>query len=50
MRKETASYYTKTFAVDHLLNSSLETALKDHLKRLDAMDDKDAAEYFFDMH
>lgn len=48
-RKETASYYTKSFAVDHLLNSALETALKDHLKRLDAMDDKDAAENFFDI-
>jgi hypothetical protein len=48
-RKETASYYTKSFAVDHLLDRSLEPALKDHLKRLDAMDDKDAAENFFDI-
>ena len=35
--------------MDHLLDRSLEPALKDHLKRLDAMDDKDAAENFFDI-
>lgn len=47
-RKSTGSYYTKQFAVDHLLDGALEPALNDHIARLDAMDDTDAAEAFFD--
>lgn len=47
-RKSTGSYYTKTFAVDHLLDHALEPALKEHLERLDAMDDRAAAASFFD--
>lgn len=47
-RKSTGSYYTKTFAVDHLLDHALEPALKEHLERLDAMDDRAAAAAFFD--
>jgi hypothetical protein len=47
-RKSTGSYFTKSFAVEHLLDSALEPALDDHLKRLDALDDTDAAEALFD--
>ena len=47
-RKSTGSYYTKQFAVEHLLEGSLEPALDDHLARLGGMDDTDAAEAFFD--
>ena len=47
-RKSTGSYYTKQFAVEHLLDGALESALDDHVARLDAMDDTDAAEAFFD--
>lgn len=47
-RKSSGSYYTKPFAVDHLLASSLEPALKKHFARLDELDDTDASEAFFD--
>ena len=51
-RKATGSYFTKPFAVDHLLNYSLEPALNDHLERLSsylaAGDEAAAAEAFFD--
>ncbi|MFH1924657.1 MAG: hypothetical protein ABIP48_32800, partial [Planctomycetota bacterium] len=47
-RKATGSYYTKSFAVEHLLDHSLEPALVDHLARLDERDDRRAAESFFD--
>ena len=47
-RKSSGSYYTKSFAVEHLLDGALEPALKDHFKRLDCMDETDAAEAFFD--
>ena len=47
-RKSSGSYYTKQFAVEHLLDRALEPALDDHLARLAAMDDMDAAEAFFD--
>ena len=48
-RKATGSYYTKDFAVNHLLSQSLEPALTAHLKRLDAIEDPDeAGEAFFD--
>lgn len=47
-RKATGSYYTKDFAVQHLLDHALEPALKAHLERLDQMDDDAAAEVFFD--
>ena len=48
VRKFTGSYYTKPFAVKHLLDKVLEPALKDHFERLDSMDDATAAERFFD--
>ena len=47
VRKSSGSYYTKQFAVEHLLDRALEPALKDHFSRLAEMDDADAAEAFF---
>ena len=47
-RKSSGSYYTKSFAVEHLLDGALEPALNDHFKRLDKLDDTDAGEAFFD--
>ena len=47
-RKSTGSYYTKHFAVEHLLDRALEPALDDHFARLDELDDLEAAEAFFD--
>lgn len=47
-RKSSGSYYTKPFAVEHLLKNALEPALDDHFARLKKMDDTDAAEAFFD--
>jgi len=47
-RKSSGSYYTKAFAVEHLLDHSLEPALDDHIKRLNEMDDRSAAKAFFD--
>ena len=47
-RKSSGSYYTKPFAVEHLLDGALEPALTDHFARLDVLEDTDAAEAFFD--
>ena len=47
-RKSSGSYYTKPFAVEHLLDGALERAIDDHFARLDAKDDTGAAEAFFD--
>lgn len=47
-RKSMGSYFTKSFAVEHLLDRALEPALAEHLERLAAMDETDAAEAFFD--
>ncbi len=47
-RKSMGSYFTKSFAVEHLLDRALEPALAEHLERLGAMDDTSAAESFFD--
>lgn len=47
-RKSTGTYYTKTFAVEYLLEHSLDPALDAHLTRLDELDDADASETFFD--
>ena len=52
VRKETGSYFTKPFAVEHLLDHALEPALDEHLKRLDelreANDEAALADAFFD--
>ncbi|SNR82460.1 hypothetical protein SAMN04488107_0068 [Geodermatophilus saharensis] len=51
-RKATGSYFTKPFAVEHLLDHALEPALDEHLARitqhLDAGDEAAAASAFFD--
>lgn len=47
-RKSTGSYFTKSFAVEHLLERSLEPALQEHLARLDALAEDEAGERFFD--
>jgi hypothetical protein len=51
-RKATGSYFTKPFAVEHLLDHALEPALDAHLVRvkqhLEGGDDAKAAEAFFD--
>ena len=47
-RKSSGSYYTKSFAVEHLLDGALELALDDHFTRLRSMDEADAADAFFD--
>jgi hypothetical protein len=51
-RKSSGSYFTKPFAVEHLLDHSLEPALADHLARieklLDRGDEAGAADTFFD--
>lgn len=50
-RKSSGAYYTKDFAVEHLLESALEPALRDHFTRLDTIYDvRDAADRFFDFH
>ncbi|TAH35593.1 MAG: hypothetical protein EYC70_13125 [Planctomycetota bacterium] len=47
-RKSTGSYFTKHFAVEHLLERSLEPALAEHTARLDALGEEEAGERFFD--
>ncbi|MFI5950402.1 Eco57I restriction-modification methylase domain-containing protein [Micromonospora chalcea] len=51
-RKATGSYFTKPFAVEHLLDHALEPSLDDHLQRIRAMLDsgktKSAATALFD--
>ena len=46
-RKATGSYYTKSFAVEHILDKSLEPALKKHFERLNKMEEKLAGKEFF---
>mgnify|MGYP001242276529 CR=1 FL=1 len=47
-RKSSGSYFTKAFAVDHLLDHSLEPALTEHTTRLGEMEDVEAGKAFFD--
>ncbi|MSO38568.1 MAG: hypothetical protein EXQ69_10040 [Acidimicrobiia bacterium] len=51
-RKSSGSYFTKPFAVEHLLEHALEPALRDHLKRIEKLlddgDEPSAGEQFFD--
>ena len=47
-RKSSGSYYTKPFAVEHLLDGALEPALDDHFSRLNNMGDAEAAKSLFD--
>ena len=45
VRKASGSYFTKPFAVEHLLDHALEPALDDHMARLEGLraSDDDAA-------
>jgi hypothetical protein len=47
-RKASGSYFTKHFAVEHLLDRALVPALEEHLSRVALLDEADAAEAFFD--
>jgi hypothetical protein len=47
-RKASGSYFTKHFAVEHLLDRALVPALEDHLARVSQLDEASAAEAFFD--
>jgi hypothetical protein len=47
-RKASGSYYTKPFAVEHLLERALVPALETHLARVAEVGEADAAEAFFD--
>jgi hypothetical protein len=48
-RKSSGAYYTKDFAVEHLLEKALEPALDDHLARVGGFHDaREAAAVFFD--
>lgn len=47
-RKSSGSYFTKSFAVEHLLDRALVPALADHLGRVASMDEADATQAFFD--
>lgn len=51
-RKATGSYFTKAFAVEHLLESALDPTLAEHLERIKGMLDEDrqadAADALFD--
>ena len=47
-RKSSGSYYTPDFAVEHLLDSSLEPALDEHLERIKVLDEADRTDQFFD--
>lgn len=47
-RKASGSYFTKAFAVDHLLDHSLEPALDEHTTWLGKLDEVEAGKAFFD--
>jgi len=47
-RKSTGSYFTKHFAVEHLLEHGLEPALASHFEHLDTLPDREAGDALFD--
>ncbi|RWO41346.1 MAG: hypothetical protein EOS11_18380 [Mesorhizobium sp.] len=47
-RKASGSYFTKSFAVEHLLDRALAPAIQAHLTRVSKLDEAEAAEAFFD--
>jgi hypothetical protein len=47
-RKSAGAWFTPPFVIEHLLDLALAPALKDHLERLDSLDDRRAAERLFD--
>jgi len=46
-RKSSGSFFTPDFAVEHLLDKSLEPALQLHFSKIDSLDDLNAAEELF---
>ena len=46
-RKSSGSFFTPDFAVEHLLDKSLEPALQSHFNKLDSLDDVNASEELF---
>ena len=46
-RKNSGSYYTPDFAVEHLLDGSLQPALDEHLQRMAQLSEVECAEEFF---
>ncbi len=49
-RKSSGSYYTPDFVVEHLLDSALEPALDEHLKRMMDLSDAERTKQFFDFY
>ena len=47
-RKSSGSYYTPEFAVEHLLDGALETALDQHLENMKNLNEAEKVEQFFD--
>ncbi len=47
-RNEAGAFFTKAFAVEHLITYSLEPALAAHIERLRKLDDKRAGDAFLD--
>jgi len=47
-RKSSGTYFTKSFAVDHLLDHALGPALAKHIEQLSKLDDGEAEVKFFD--
>jgi len=48
-RKSLGSFFTKSFAVNHLLDYALEPKLDEHIRRLDELGDNEAGDAFFDV-
>lgn len=49
-RKSSASFYTKDFAVEFLLDGALEKALDEHLQRMRDLDQAERVEQFFNFY
>lgn len=47
-RKSSGTYFTKSFAVEHLLDHALDPALTSHIEKLNSLEDSEAGELFFD--
>ncbi len=47
-RKSSGTYFTKSFAVEHLLDHALDPALTSHIEKLNSLEDSKAGELFFD--
>ena len=49
-RKSSGSFYTPDFAVEHLLDGSLEKALDEHLQKMTSLNEADRVEQFFNFY